>query len=402
MSNTLTAGYNPVAGEWYPTIEAPFPPVYFKFVRDDIIADVFPELVVAYCSSVEEVAAAIRDSIDDVVEVKLNADFEVELTAAGKIRTIQVPVGKTLIVDLNGHTYKNVAYHFYVLGTLIINDSKGTGKLIATYDKPDQAYPMIYVTGKNASVTVNGGLIQTWDETLDLTECYTYGIYAANDGKVNVGNKAKMKSFNAASISTNGSTGSGNIYISGDAVLEAVASSYSVYMPNQQEVIINGNAVLKGGLCARQGQITIGGNAKIYKSSHNAEGDIADFIKQGNNGYADTNHAIVLITGTYTSQNEELGNSMNVRITDKAQVISDAEIQAIAIATMNTGYDQVAKINITDPDNTGMPIIFTQDMLATMAQDKGYTYNPTVSTDLTVTAGGVVIYPPAETETEEG
>jgi hypothetical protein len=47
-----------------------------------------------------------------------------------------------------------------------------------------------------------------------------------------------------------------------------------------------------------------------------------------------------------------------------------------------------------------MPIIFTQDMLATMAQDKGYTYNPTVSTDLTVTAGGTVIYPP--TETEEG
>ena len=84
---------------------------------------------------------------------------------------------------------------------------------------------------------------------------------------------------------------------------------------------------------------------------------------------------------------------MNVKIHGNAKIISNVETQAIAIAMMNTGYDQIANITIENTDNTGHVAIFTQEDLAHLAEAKGYTYNPTASTDLTVKADGTVIYP---------
>ena len=49
----------------------------------------------------------------------------------GKISVIYIPVGKTLELDLNGHTIKGDAWMIYNFGSVIVKDTAGGGKIVA-------------------------------------------------------------------------------------------------------------------------------------------------------------------------------------------------------------------------------------------------------------------------------
>ena len=91
----VVEGYSPVAGEWYPAIEYPYPKVYHEFVRDDLFEEMYPELVDA--GSVEDIMNLIENAKDgDEVLIKLTEDLV-------DIETIIIPAGKKVKLNLNGH-----------------------------------------------------------------------------------------------------------------------------------------------------------------------------------------------------------------------------------------------------------------------------------------------------------
>lgn len=91
----VVEGYSPVAGEWYPAIEYPYPKVYHEFVRDDVFGEMYPELVDA--GSVEDMMNLIENAKDgDEVLIKLTEDLL-------DIETIVIPAGKKVKLNLNGH-----------------------------------------------------------------------------------------------------------------------------------------------------------------------------------------------------------------------------------------------------------------------------------------------------------
>ena len=42
---TVFEGYSPVAGEWYPAIDYPYPKVYHKYLNKKTFDEIYPELV---------------------------------------------------------------------------------------------------------------------------------------------------------------------------------------------------------------------------------------------------------------------------------------------------------------------------------------------------------------------
>jgi hypothetical protein len=391
-------GYIPVAGEWYPVVEPVRPRVYHEYAKQDVIGTLYPDLVTESATSTADIAAAIADAVDNVAEVKLTADLDVGLTSAGKFRTIMVPVDKTLIIDLNGHTYKNLAYLFYVYGTLIVKDSKGTGKLVATCTSAtsgNNSYPAIFATGTSAHVIFDKGAVMEVLPDHELAEDendWTYGIYASEGASATIKSNAKIVTYKSAALASNGTTGDAYFTVTDSAKLENKKGAFSIFMPNQVSVEVSGNSSLVGGITARQGQITVSGNAKI---TANPDVELEDFllwIKNGS-GYVDTESPVTLVTGCYTSKNEEFGNSLNFVVKDNAVVSAAGEVPAIAVITKNIGANQTAVVDITGKSSYR---VYDQATLESMCSEAGVTYNPTHTTDLTVKVDGAVVYPVGE------
>lgn len=97
-----------------------------------------------------------------------------------------------------------------------------------------------------------------------------------------------------------------NVYITDGEVSGAKSA---IYMPSQGILNISGGFV-NGGIVARMGQINISNGATIW--GRIGDQDVKDVL---DNGVTALPIAIAALTGSFTSYNEEYGNSLNINIT---------------------------------------------------------------------------------------
>ena len=229
----VVEGYSPVAGEWYPAIEYPYPKVYHEFVRDDIFEDMYPELVDV--ASVEEMMNIIENTKDgEEAYIKLTADIV-------DTETIAIPAGKKVKLNLNGHKISAAARtsdkHYYtidnygeltIMGTGLI-EGRGIENFGIMFIKDGVEIDAIDTNGGSAvwngydgegmgTLTVDGGIFKTFHEgsTSDYTGpgCLNnwWGTTVINGGRFESVNK---RTYAVISGDPEGSITVNNAYIKG-------------------------------------------------------------------------------------------------------------------------------------------------------------------------------------------
>lgn len=186
----------------------------------------------------------------------------------------RITLENDLVLDLNGHTITST---FQEVGegnigtshTLTIKDSQGNGKF-------------------------------------DASAAKGYAFYAYDGGTLILESGEIISKY--APFSGNNTTGDMNFIINGGTLtaLEGAA----IYMPGQVILEIN-DGTLNGGINIRMGQVTINGGTIINNNPINTD-PIEDYYKFSGNVWL--SDAIAVLGGTYTSENSEYGNSLNMTI----------------------------------------------------------------------------------------
>lgn len=187
------------------------------------------------------------NGIDTIEELKtaLEAGGKVEL--AGNIEysePIDIVITKAVTLDLKGHTVTSKAAkinHFLMVigenGALTLEDSVGGGALKAT----DESYGYgIQLKGKNSSFVMNGGSIESTQETVDI---YT----KISDVTVEI-NGGKLVSTNDNTLGIRGDKNI-NVKIKGGELISAgrVGFYVSSYKENAISLEISGGTVTHSG-----------------------------------------------------------------------------------------------------------------------------------------------------------
>ena len=186
----------------------------------------------------------------------------------------QITLENDLVLDLNGHTITSTFQdagkgNIGTSHTLTIKDSQGNGKF-------------------------------------DASAAQGYAFYAYDGGTLILESGEIISKY--APFSGNNTTGDMNFIINGGTLtaLEGAA----IFMPGQGTLEIN-DGTLNGGINIRMGQVTINGGTIINNNPINID-PIEDYYKfPGNVWLSD---AIAVLGGTYTSENSEYGNSLNMTI----------------------------------------------------------------------------------------
>ena len=166
----VVGGYNPVAGEWYDAVEYPHPAVYHEFVKEDTFSELYPDLTQA--SDPEKIEELINNTKPGKTTlIKLTEDLL-------DVDTIQIPLGSTVKLDLNGHKIvaklRTEDRHFYAIdnyGTMIIC-GKGSieARGIENFGKMEikDSVEIIALDGNGGAaiwnegdLTINGGTFRT-------------------------------------------------------------------------------------------------------------------------------------------------------------------------------------------------------------------------------------------------
>lgn len=187
------------------------------------------------------------NGIDTIEELKtaLEAGGKVEL--AGNIEysdAVEIKITKAVTLDLKGHTVTSKAAkinHFLMVigenGALTLEDSVGGGALKAT----DESYGYgIQLKGKNSSFVMNGGSIETTQETVDI-----YTIISDVTVEINRG-KLVSKSDNTLGIRGDKNI---NVKIKGGELVSAgrVGFYVSSYTENAISLEISGGTITHNG-----------------------------------------------------------------------------------------------------------------------------------------------------------
>ena len=245
--------------------------------------------------------------------VKLIADVTESETVASD---------KDIDLDLNGKTLTSPDNDSVtVKGCLTVQDSAGNGKIAVA--------KAISVNGANAVLTVNGGTIESATD---------YGIYALNGGSVTV-NDGVINSLDAP-LTGNNTTGDMNFTVNG-GILTAKRGP-TIYMPGQGNLTITAGT-LNGGISLRMGQVHISGGT-INAVTENID-DPADYYDWSGNAWLPD--ALYVFGGTYTSENEDYGNSLSLTITGGTFNCTNEQGSAIAIYDLGK-TEQSTAINISD------------------------------------------------------
>lgn len=133
-----------------------------------------------------------------------------------------------------------------------------------------------------------------------------YAFYAYDGGTL-ILDSGEVKALDAP-FAGNNTTGDMNFIING-GTLTALHGA-AIYMPGQVNLEINGGT-LNGGINLRMGQVTINGGNIINNNPLNVD-PIEDYY--GYQGSVWLSDAVAIIGGTYTSENTEYGNSLNLVI----------------------------------------------------------------------------------------
>lgn len=225
-----------------------------------------------------------------------------------------VDVDDTVTLDLNGKKIDAGTNEISLASgsELIIKDSSdGTGEISASGQKKEGTRLFLV---DNATLTLNGGKFNAADNN--------YGVYASNGGKVIV----NAGTFNAgyAPLAGNNTTGDTNFEVNGGTLTAKYGPA--IYMPSQVNLTIT-NGTLNGGISLRMGQVNIsGGTINATTNNIDAVENYYDF--SGNAWLAD---ALYVFNGTYTSENEEYGNSLDLNITGGTFNCTNNQGSAIAI-----------------------------------------------------------------------
>lgn len=347
--------------------------------------EVIETKTVSASDSLGEVAALLEEA--DEVSVKLGVDVTIPRRDDGRITSLFINPGKTLDIDLNGHSIDCAAYAFYVNGgTLNISDSTGKGAIKC--DFPDKAYPAIMIT--------TGGVCNMYSGKIDTTGVegvnWLYGAVCSGNGIFNMyGGEMLMGGAAGISITNGTASGEGATFnICGDSVIRSLDCS-AIYLADNKKVNIYGNAKIYGGIAARLGDINVYENAYVEGSSEAASIDAGLTAFVVYSGCDKCAAGILALTGVYRS---DLGNDLNVNVSGKAKVVAKYG-KAIQVAMINTLYDQTVKVNVDSSASLRNSYkVYTHDELAEIVESQGKTMKPEASeTDLTIIIDKKTVYP---------
>lgn len=372
----------------------------------DIIDSIYPgmdtnddpevaEFVLSSNNSLYEITSYLEDPEVTTVVAKFNDDITIPDRTDGKVTTTFIPAGKTVELDLNGHTLDVDSYAMYVNGgTLVIKDDTGEGKIVTR--RLDATYPAVMVvTGK---CIMESGLIDTTQvEVPEGHNNYMYGVVCSSDGIFEM-NGGEIRTYDAACISITNGTAAGygaKFIIGGDSKLVTTAGA-AIYLADNKDVVVKDNAIIEGGIIARMGNIEVKDNAQVI--NHHEPEEIYDFGKYiCQSGTAAVKEAILGLAGCYKTNTDD--NDMDITISGNATVTS-TNGAAVAIARLDTKYDQQVRVNIEDSSKlecaAGAELIkvYEYDELAALATASGKTLPAkSVNSDVVITVDGEQFYP---------
>lgn len=212
--------------------------------------------------------------------------------AENTTKDVIIPINGNVNLDLNGKTFTTVDCGLSVANgaTLTVSDS-GTGGKLTSSGTP------IRVDGTGSKAIINNGTIESTND---------YGIYAKNNGAIIV-NGGTVTSKDAA-LSGNNTTGNMNFEVNGGTL--TAAQGPAIYMPGQVNLTVT-NGTLNGGISLRMGQVNISGGT-INSISTGIDSPAVYYNYSGNAWLPD---ALYVFGGTYTSEDAQYGNSLNLNIT---------------------------------------------------------------------------------------
>lgn len=323
-------------------------------------------------------ASTLPESKDGVIKLTENVAL-----------TEMASISENTTLDLNGYTVSAGTTALSVTNNakLIVQDSSvdKTGKISSTN------------TNGYAAVQLNSGKLVLESGCIESTQ-YGVSVFEGSTATINGGSITSEY----ACLSGNNTKGDMNFIVTGGTLTST--KSEAIYMPGQVTLDISGG-VVKGGISARMGQIKISGGEIYGMTTEQAKDSIAQYWNYS--GSAWIGNAIYVWGGTYTSDNENYGNSCNIEISGGK--ISGESMNAIAIYNIGNNYEQAIDLNISgNPEIVGDVKIISGD--ETWNGYSSETHAHTITSDVEISGGTFSVQPNAAflkpglsaTQTEEG
>lgn len=207
-----------------------------------------------------------------------------------------VPAGKTVTLDLNGHTITAAnkdGDNLVINGKMTLKDtSLGTGKIVASEDYANGLYSttLIYISGEDASFTMTGGTIEAIRPNDPVRNGqFGVGVFEGGDftmtgGKIEAGWYA---------VCGNGGFQAQNSIIKIEGGKLISTADYAVFLPQAGTTTITGGKIngASGGVAVQSGTLNISDNAEILSTD---EGDTGNW-HDGTGGLG--NAALVINAG---------------------------------------------------------------------------------------------------------
>lgn len=308
-------------------------------------------------------ASTLPESKDGVIKLTENVAL-----------TEMASISENTTLDLNGYTVSAGTTALSVTNNakLIVQDSSvdKTGKISSTN------------TNGYAAVQLNSGTLILESGCIESTQ-YGVSVFEGSTATINGGSI----SSEYACLSGNNTKGDMNFIVTGGTLTST--KSEAIYMPGQVTLDISGG-VIKGGISARMGQIKISGGEIYGMTTEQAKDSIAQYWNYS--GSAWIGNAIYVWGGTYTSDNENYGNSCNIEISGGK--ISGESMNAIAIYNIGNNYEQAIDLNISgNPEIVGDVKIISGD--ETWNGYSSETHAHTITSDVEISGGTFSVQPNA-------
>ena len=250
-------------------------------------------------------AAKIGDTYYATLAAAIDAAKDGETVVMVNDTTVSEEIdfsGKKITLDLNGKTITAKFNDYYS-----VIEAQGTAATLTIEDNS---------TGKTGKIISNH-----------------YGLTASGGGNLVV-NSGTIETGDGAALSGNNQTGDMNLTVNGGTLTTNLGPA--IYMPSEVNLTIT-DGTINGGVSLRMGQVNISGGTINSMTADKAayidmpEGKVGStpaYAYSGNVWFPD---ALYVIGGTYTSDNTEHGNSLNLNITGGTFNCTNGKGSGIAI-----------------------------------------------------------------------
>ena len=257
--------------------------------------------------------------------ITLTKNFEID-------SRVDLTIDKNIILDLNGctvtKTYGETNHFFMVIqdsGSLTIKDSKGGGALIAA---DSQCGYGIQLKGDGPSLTMEGGKIQTTQESIDLYDSVQNATVSIKGGEVISTSDSVLGVRGDSNINVNITGGT----LTSGGRTGVYISSYTMPSPinfNMTGGTLNFTGGASGAIQAYKGAtVTIGGDATITSTSYaiQAQENVKLIIKGGDITSSSTHtitageYAEVKITGGTVGNTANRSSTATIHLENNSQL----------------------------------------------------------------------------------